>query len=230
MKRDENDDLVRAIACSSLHGLPPELIDRLTDGAALRDIGAGTTIHRAGDPPFLALVVRGLFRAYVIAVDGRMMTIRYCRRGALMGTGTLFNVDRPAGGNLSAVVDSQVLTLRPPLVRELAGADIRLTSALLRETSARVAEYINELQASAMATVRQRLARHLLDLATEHQDGDRLTAHVSQQGLASAVGTVREIVVRILHDMRAEGLVHTGRGHIELLDPERLDAETWRGF
>jgi hypothetical protein len=38
---------------------------------------------------------------------------------------------------------------------------------------------------------------------------------------------VREIVVRILRDMRAEGLVRTGRGSVEVLDPARLDAETF---
>ena len=158
------------------------------------------------------------------------MTIRYCRPGALMGTGTVFNEDRVARGAVSAVVDSQVFVFQPARIAEAARTDIRVTTALLRETSARVAEYINELQASGMASVRQRLARHLLDLASEQQRGHRLEVQASQEALAAAVGTVREIVVRILSDMRDEGLVATGRGVVQLLDPRRLDAETYRGY
>lgn len=218
------------MAHSSLDGLPEVLLDRLTDGAAVRDVRAGTTIHQGGVPPFFELVVTGLLRAFVIGPDGRMMTIRYCRTGSLMGTGTLFNRGAAAQGSVSAVVDSRLLALRPAIVRELAESDVRVTSALLQESSARVAEYINELQASAMASVRQRVARHLLDLASDQQGGDRLVVRVTQQGLADAVGTVRELVVRVLHDMREQELVVTGRGQITLVDPERLAAETYRGW
>jgi CRP/FNR family transcriptional regulator len=217
-----------AIASSSLHGLPSEVIRRLIDGALLREVPAGKTTHQEGDPPFAELVVRGLIRGYVSAPDGRTMSIRYCRPGALMGIATLFNQSTPrAHGNTTALVDSRILQLQPAAVRALAERDIRVTGALLRETSARVAEYIKEVEASSFATIRQRLARHLLDIAAEQQVGERLVAQANQEELAGAVGTVREVAVRILHDMRGEGLVLTSRGSVQLLDPARLDAETY---
>jgi len=221
-------DVNEAIAASSLQGLPPEVIRRLLDGALLHDVPAGKTTHREGDPAFAELVVRGLIRGYVSAPNGRTMSIRYCRPGALMGIPTLFNRGAPrAHGNTTALVDSRILQLHPPALRELAERDIRVTAALLRETSARVAEYIKEIEASSFATIRQRLARHLLDIAAEQQVGERLAARASQEELAGAVGTVREVVVRILHDMRSEDLVRTSRGNVVLLDPARLDAETY---
>lgn len=221
-------DVLDAIARSSLGGLPGAVIDRLTEGAILRDIAARTTISQGGDPPFWDLVVRGLIRAYVSAPNGRTITIRYCRPGALMGTGTIFNeAGSAARGSLTALVDSRVLELRPAAARALADRDIRVARALLRETSARVAEYINELEATSLASLRQRLARHLLDLAADRRSGPGLEVHASQQELAGAIGTVREIVVRILSDMREAGLVVTSRGRVELLDPARLDAETY---
>ena len=48
---------------------------------------------------------------------------------------------------------------------------------------------------------------------------------VSQQELAEAVGTVREVVVRVLRDLRTAGVVRTERGLIVVLDPARLIAE-----
>jgi CRP/FNR family transcriptional regulator len=228
MKQGEDPAVIDALAASSLRGLPREVVDRLTEGSLLRSVGAGTTTHREGDPAFVELVVSGLIRGYVSAPDGRTMTIRYCRPGALMGTATLFNDRRPrAHGNLTALVESRVLALSPATVRALAERDIRLVRALLKETSARVAEYISEIEASSFATIRQRLARHLLDLAAEQQVGTQLVARASQDQLGGAIGTVREVVVRILHDMRREGLVRTKRGRVELLDARRLDMETY---
>jgi len=226
---DHHDpDVSAALAASSLHGLPPEVIRRLIDGAILREVPACKTTHQEGDPPFAELVVRGLIRGYVSAPNGRTMSIRYCRPGALMGIPTLFNQGAPrAHGNTTALVDSRILQLHSPTVRELAERDIRVTGAFLRESSARVAEYIKEIQASTFATIRQRLARHLLDIAAEQQVGDRLEARTSQEALAGAIGTVREVVVRILRDMRTEGLVRTSREKVVLLDPAGLEAETY---
>lgn len=221
-------EVAAAVGGSSLAGMPDALLSRMLDGAVTREVRAGATIHQGGVPPFFELVTSGLFRAYVLGPDGRTMTVRYCRAGALMGTGTLFNRGTSAQGCVSAVVDSRLLAMSPTRVRDLANREIEVSQALLRETSARVAEYINELRASVMASVRERVARHLLDLAVEQQRDDRLVVLVSQQALASAVGTVREIVVRVLRDMREQGLVRTGRGEITILDPHGLLAQTYQ--
>ena len=70
--------------------------------------------------------------------------------------------------------------------------------------------------------MRQRAARHLLDLASEAQHGTELRAAVSQQGLADAVGSVREVVVRVLRDFRVAGLIETRRGSIVISHAEGL--------
>jgi CRP/FNR family transcriptional regulator len=66
------------------------------------------------------------------------------------------------------------------------------------------------------------VARHLLDLAAEHQQQAALVAPVSQQELADAVGTVREVVARVLRDLRVDGLIRPTRHGIAVLDPARL--------
>ena len=224
------EGVAAALAASSLRLLPPSLLEQLTGAAPLQMVPAGKMTHREGEPPFLELVVSGLIRGHVDAPNGRTMTIRYCRPGALMGTATLFNPDRPrTHANLTAVVESCVMVLQPKLVQSLAATEIAVARALLAETSARTAEYISELEATTFASARQRLARHLLDLAAEGAAGGQLLARGSQQELAEAAGTVREVAVRVLREMRVEGLVRTRRGAVELLDAGRLDAETYAG-
>jgi CRP/FNR family cyclic AMP-dependent transcriptional regulator len=114
------------------------------------------------------------------------------------------------------------LRLRPELVRHLADHEPELTSALLTDTSERVLAFVAEIADTVFASVRRRVARHLLDLASEQQDGADLIARISQQDLADAAGTVREVVVPVLRDLREAGVLRTGRSGIEIVQPERL--------
>ena len=97
----------------------------------------------------------------------------------------------------------------------------RLANLLLRELGERTAAYMNMIAATGLSSVRQRVVRHLLDLAAEG-DGGALVAHLTQQELADHVGTVREVVARILRELREEDLISTSRDKITLLDPTRL--------
>lgn len=102
-----------------------------------------------------------------------------------------------------------------------------MARALLGELSERVLSFIAEIRDSAFATVRQRVARHLLDLASEGQTGPELVAAIGQQDLADAVGSVREVVVRALRELRQGHLIETGRDRIVILDPVGLVAEAY---
>jgi CRP/FNR family transcriptional regulator len=124
---------------------------------------------------------------------------------------------------VQALVDAEVLALSPGVARRAAAQDIRVTQAFLREQSERAISFLYEVPGSAFATVRQRVARHLLDIASE--GAPELVVPVSQQQLAEAVGTVREVIVRVLRELRTAGVVHTERNRIVIVDPARLIAE-----
>ena len=125
------------------------------------------------------------------------------------------------------MVDSNLISFRADVAIGLAETNLRMARALISELSERVVNFVAEIPGSAFTTVRQRVARHLLDLASEQRQGDRLVARVSQQALAEAVGSVREVIVRVLHDLRSEGVIRTGRNGIEILMPEQLVDEQW---
>jgi CRP/FNR family transcriptional regulator, cyclic AMP receptor protein len=52
-------------------------------------------------------------------------------------------------------------------------------------------------------------------------------ARVSQQELADAVGSVREVVARVLREFRLAGLVATAPDSVVILDAARLYGESW---
>jgi len=225
MTRAEIDSATReAIAASRLGALPTQLLKELLAGATRVRIRARSTIRPvAGRAPHLELVMSGLIRIQVASPEGRGMTIRYCRRGALMGVATLY-ADAVRPFTIEALSDAEVLRFDPSTVLRCAARDPRIGTALLTETSERVMSFVAELSGHAFRSVRQRIARHLLDLASVDARSVELTASVSQQELADAAGTVREVVVRVLRELRNDECVRTGRGGIVISDPERLSA------
>jgi CRP/FNR family transcriptional regulator len=70
------------------------------------------------------------------------------------------------------------------------------------------------VEAVAFQKLDQRLAALLL--------GKGRTIHVTHQGLADELGSVREIVSRLLKSFAEQGLVSLGREQIEIVDPARL--------
>lgn len=217
-----------AVAASHLGGLSQEITGDLLDGARRVAVTAGTAIHREGEHvQHVELVVGGLVRVYVTAPHGRTLTVRYCRAGALMGVVSLYSTPFVMPATTQALVDSDLLMIDPATVRRMADSDVRVARALASELSERALAFIAEIRDSALSSVRQRIARHLLDLASEWQRSADLVAPVSQQSLADAVGTVREVVVRTLRELREDGVLKTGRGGIAIMSPEHLIAEAY---
>ncbi len=222
------DDPVRAaLGRSFLSALPPAALERLLDGAQLEVLGAGATTYRAGGEPRPSLVVTGLFRSYFAGPDGRQVTVRYAREGHVLGVvGTRGG---PAPLHVQALTDASRLRFDIETLRDLAQSDAAVAWVLVGELTSTVHALWHEVAATAFATVPQRVARHLLEIAAREQEaeGGALVAHVSQQELADLAGSVREVVARALRELRDAGVVRVSRTGITVLDPADLASRAW---
>jgi len=215
-----------AIGRSFLARLPREALDELVDGAALEDVPAGTMTYRPADDPRFALVVRGLLRVYYEASDGRQVTVRYARAGDALGVVAM--AGGPAPLHTQAIVDSQRLRLSMEKLRALAQRDPEVAWGIVEELSQSIHNLWRELADTAFASVPQRVARHLLEIAaTQQESGGPLVAHISQQDLADHVGSVREVVARALRDLKNESIVRVTRAGIVVVDPDALASRAW---
>jgi CRP/FNR family transcriptional regulator, cyclic AMP receptor protein len=152
--------------------------------------------------------------------------VRYVRAGNLLGVPAL--VGGPAPVFVQAVTPGAAFFFDVAQVKRTALVDASLSWALAEESVHRLYEVLEELAGNTFASVRQRVARHLLDLAASRGEAGRtLTALVNQQDLANSVGSVREVVARVLAEFRAGGLVRTSAGRVEILDPIRMSHELW---
>ncbi len=215
------DQRVEAAVSRSLFGtLPSETLARLLADAIQLDVPAGSILYRDEGPPRTGLVVAGLVRIYLTSVEGRQVTVRYAREGDTVGVPMA--VGGPVAVSAQAVADSTLLLLHGATIRSLAMADSRVAWRLAEEVTRLLYAVLDAFSGNVFGSVRQRLARHLLDLAAERQRDAVLLAPVSQQALADAVGTAREVVARTLRDLRGAGLVESTRRGVVLLDPDRL--------
>jgi CRP/FNR family transcriptional regulator, cyclic AMP receptor protein len=218
------DPVELAVRRSVLASLPPAVLDRLLSDALRLDIPAGSVLYREGDAPRCGLLVSGLARVYLTAADGRQVTIRYMVSGSLSGASLVVS-GAPSSARVQAVSDVVGLILNVGTLRSLARSDAEVAWALATEVAHSQEEIIRAFGTSVFGSVRQRVARQVLDLAAmHHQPGRPLVAPVTQQELADAAGCAREVVTRLLRELRDDGVVDTARGGVALLDPARLHA------
>jgi len=204
-----------------LMSLPRGAAERLLAEAIRINVPAGAVIYRDEESPRLIVVVRGLLRVYLTAVDGRQVTIRYARSGDVAGL--VLVIGGPASISIQAVTSALVVALRVDSLRALLASDPGVACACAEELARQLHQLLDDISEQAFLSVRQRLARQLLLLATAGPGRD-LVVRAGQQELADAIGSVREVVTRNLHQLHEDGLVDLSRDEITLRDPLALAA------
>lgn len=213
-------DTRAAAAAGPLSRLPAEVLTRLLDGHTMVRVAAGGILYSPGEAAGVHLVAEGLIRVSMASEEGRQVTVRYARRGDVLGLPVTVSGSAPVYAQ--AVTDAVAVSTRPGLLPQLAARDPRVGLWMAQELAGRVEGLLQELAMNTFWPVRRRLARHLLDLAADAQRGEVLLVHATHQDLADHIGSVREVVARTLVALRERGYVATDGGEIRLLDPEAL--------
>jgi CRP/FNR family transcriptional regulator len=197
--------------------------------ATVLEVASGSDIFPEGSRVArLGVILDGSARAFLVAHDGRQLTIRYVRTGGMVSSVSgLGGPQVPIG--TEAVTNCVVVEFQTERAFRLIRSDARVATGILVEAGRRLEETYGTLLAMAFAPTRERVAVQLLEVATELR-GSGLVASLTQQQLADAVGSVREVVARVLRGFREERIVASGLDGIVILDPDRLVAiaARWR--
>lgn len=221
-----DQEVAAALGRSFLGRLPRDVVDELIAEGQRTDYPAGSTIYREGAAPREALVVRGLLRVFMTSPDGRQVTVRYAREADVLGIAVM--VGGPVNVAVRTITDSSLFSIDGRRLTEAARRDARVAWALAEELNRRLYDTLQQTAINTFGSVKQRVAAALLDLASAQQrPRDRLAAQVSQQELADAVGSVREVVARALRELRLAGLVATGPHSVLIVDPTGLHDQAW---
>jgi CRP/FNR family transcriptional regulator, cyclic AMP receptor protein len=218
---DFSAQIKQTLAKSPLSELPPALIEQLLTDAQQIDVPRFSTLYNYR----CALVISGLIRIYITSPDGRQVTVSYARSGELMGLAGLIGGPPPV--NAQVLTDARLLLLNGKTLIRMGQSEPGVGWIFARIITGRLYDTLDAMAVHTFGSLLQRITRCLLDRATPGLQTPTLIASISQQELADAVGSVRPVVARILHDLRAEGLIKTVKEGIALIDPEGLSVHTW---
>lgn len=212
--------LAKAIERSPFRSFPEGAQRELLERGLRLDAPGRTIVYREDDRAFCGIVVRGSLRIFTTSEDGREFTLFWAHPGEWLGASLI--AGGPAGVSAQAVTDVSVHMVPADLLQSLARTDASVAWETARQVAARLQQAGVIIGMLAFMDLRQRTAHRLLELAFHQPNGAALVAIVSQQDLADAVGSPRTSVARVLADLRAEGIVRSVPGGVQLVRPERL--------
>ncbi|MDB5064267.1 MAG: transcriptional regulator, Crp/Fnr family [Chloroflexi bacterium] len=195
------------------------LWEELLTGVPVVRAMAGTAIFSTGKPPRLAAVCAGLVRVFTWTGDGRQVPLRYARAGDLIGLAGLLTGTTMLSSEV--VTETTLALLSMDRLRDLASAHPDLSWALMEQVAGWGTESVATVLGAGFESVRVRVARHLLDRATQTLEGE-VAVQATHQALADAVGTAREVITRLLRALREEGIIDNRGGLVIVVRPEEL--------
>jgi CRP/FNR family transcriptional regulator, anaerobic regulatory protein len=203
-----------------LRQLPDDLFHRISTHSQLIALPAGSRIYGPGQAPqSYLLLLDGAIRVQQVSETGREIVLYRVSAGescALTTACLMGYEDYPA----EAIAETGVKAVAIPRATfdDMVARSPDFRRFVFTAFSARVTDLCRIIDAVAFARMDIRLAQKLLELA---HGGDTLA--ITQQQLASELGTAREVISRLLTEFQRRGWITQVRGNITIADRSSLD-------
>jgi CRP/FNR family transcriptional regulator, cyclic AMP receptor protein len=205
-----------------LAGISDAAVADLAAAAVHHAYAQGQMIFLEAEPnQGLYMVEQGTVKICRFAADGREHILH------LVHPGDTFNDVAALDGGPNpacATAFSDVTLWRIPRaeLQRVTARHPELAWALIESIAQRARYLVNTVQDLAMRNVKGRLARLLLEEARAAERGAPPVA-LTQEEMASRLGTVREVVGRALRSLAAENVIAMEKQRIVIVDRKRLE-------
>jgi len=180
---------------------------------------AGQILWLEGDECHaLRLVDKGLVRLRHLSKDGRQQIVSYVGPGRAANLVAVLD-EGHALASADALVDTCILMVPKASFLDAVRRDVGLCASVAHTLASEMRRLDGMLRDMALYDVRARLARFLLTHAETHPAHERWT----QETIAANIGTVRDVVGRILRDLRAQDIVRREQGRLVIVDRIALE-------
>lgn len=191
-------------------------MDEMLTASMVKTVAKGTLLFDENSPcQAFPMLLDGSVRVVKSAPSGRELQLYRVLPGesCILSTGCMMG---NAPYSASGVAESEVtlVALPPHLFHKLLSEYVPFRNYVFGLFTERITDLMQLVEAVAFHKLDQRLAALLL--------GKGRIVHTTHQQLADDLGSVREIVSRLLKTFAERGLVSLGREEIELIDPPAL--------
>ncbi len=221
-QRPHNDYLIQAInAMSILSGLGPAGVREVAQAAIWREFAqGGIVILEEEASPGLCHLHRGWLKVVKMSADGREQVLRY------LGPGETFNEvgalsQRPNPATVIALEPSGLWIIPRQAIQQVIISHPDLAMPILENMANRMTSLVNLVAELSLHSVEVRLARFLLDQATDDVLIRQPWATYAE--LAARLGTVPDVFSRALRSLGDAGLIQVDRQSIRILHRPGLE-------
>ncbi|MFJ9028360.1 Crp/Fnr family transcriptional regulator [Streptomyces sp. NPDC102274] len=202
------------------------------DRAALLALGHTLTfapraplLHQHEPSSHVLLILHGWTKVTAVAANGYEALLALRGPGDIVGESAALT-GRPRAATVTALAPLQATAVEHERFREFLAHSPAVSFKLLGLTADRTRAADRRRLEFASMSVRERFAVLLLDLARTHgrrtDEGIELAVPLSKQELAGSVGASREMVQRLLKELRDRKAVATGRRALVIVRPDVL--------
>ena len=208
-------------------GLTPAEVAALAGRAIERRFAPGEVLFREGEScPGLFILGQGSVKIFKTSSSGREVMLAVESAPSSVAEVPLFD-DGPLPATVSAIDAVTAFLIGKQDFRQVCRQHPDVPLKVLAIVGRRLRTLVGIVESVTFGSVRQRLARTLLDFG-EQAGRQSFPLPVTHQELALRLGTVREVVSRNLGRFQAEGLIRIQSREISLVDAGGLarEAET----
>ncbi|MGB0128312.1 MAG: Crp/Fnr family transcriptional regulator [Rhodocyclaceae bacterium] len=197
--------------------LPDPSVAELVGLGQVRSFPKHAVIVTEGEPgDSLYVIVSGKVKVFLSDEHGREVVLGTCGPGDYFGEMALDGGPRSA--SVMCLEPSCFAVVTRDALRCAIAADPDFAFKLLSTVISRARLMTDLVKNLALLDVYGRVARLLLGLAVEQEDGTLMvTEPLTQQNIADRVGASRDMVNRIIRDLSAGGYIAVSRRQISIL-------------
>ena len=205
-------------------GLEPEVIEALAQRAAARPLTPGQILFNEGDPcDGVFLLVQGSVKIFKTSSSGRQLTLAVETAPATVAEVPLFD-GGPYPASVQAVDAVVALFINTRDFRTICLQHPQVPLRALAVFGRRLRTLVALIESMTFGSVRQRLARMMLELADQARS-KTFSLPWTHQETAQNLGTVREVISRNLNRFQMDGLIRVSHREVILIDAEGLQRE-----
>ena len=202
-----------------------DTIDSVNDSKVCTPYKKGNYIfHEGMRPQGVYCVNYGKIKLSKLGEDGKEQILRLVKPGDLLGYRSLLG---EGNYNASAVVmeDSGVCFIPKDLFMGVLQRDGVLSMEMMKLLSRDLKHAEQSITHLAQKPVRERLAEALLFMKETYgylPDGKTIDLRITREEIANLVGTATETAIRLLSDLKNEGVISLEGKKIQIADVNRL--------
>ncbi|TDL89996.1 Crp/Fnr family transcriptional regulator [Vibrio vulnificus] len=177
----------------------------------------------------LYYIINGKVEVSKVVPDGRELTIRISSENDLVGETVLFSQNPKYMMNAKMMEDGTVAVISKEALEEKIASDSHLAVEMMTWLSAQnrknQAKFRDMLLHGKKGAFYSTLIRLSNSYGTESEDGKVINLPFTNQELANFCGTSREVVNRMLAQLRKNNVISIKKGRITILDFDYLKQE-----